>query len=150
MAAQAANVVPISGKTRSPFTPEEKADAKRARTRQGKVARQISDVPFHQIACRIRHRWPMDEDLVPGLPMPQGVEVVRHRDGPNMLRETCKRCGKMRGQDLLPGDVYNINAPYFYVNPTKDNAKGEWVTIDPEAHITPRDLRAFAFSRVIR
>ena len=150
MAAQAANVVPIGGKPRQAADPEARAEARRARTRQGKVARQISDVPYHQIACRIRHRWPMDEDLVPGLPMPQGVEVIRHNEGPNMLREECKRCGKKRWQDLLPGDIYDVNAPYGYIDPTRDHAKGEWVTIDPESHITPRDLRAFAFSRVIR
>lgn len=92
----------------------------------------------------------MDEDLVPGLPLPQGVEVIRHREGPNMLRETCKRCDKQRWQDLLPGDVYDINAPYGYNDPTRDSAKGEWVTIDPDSHITRRDLRAYAFSRVIR
>lgn len=117
---------------------------RKAVTRQARVAKKVSDIPPRQLACRIRHRWPLDEDLEPGRRLPRGVEVIPQYDSTYMIRETCKRCGKRRIQDTLPGGQYDIHAPYRYDDPD------DWVKMDGSLSVTRRDLRGYAFGRAIR
>jgi hypothetical protein len=105
------------------------------------VATRIDQIPAAQMLCRIKHRWPMDEDLEVqpsgAIKLPKGVEVIPQADGTKRLREKCKRrgCPKHRSQETLPGGVYDAHAPYLYDSPQ------DWVVADASLGLSPRTAK---------
>jgi hypothetical protein len=150
--AESARVIPLSDRVRDPYARREGKTRARRSTDTGekqKVATRIKDIPPAQLACRVRHRWPMDEDLemTPGgaVKLPRGVEVIPQADGTKRIREKCKRrgCPKHRSQETLPGGVYDPHAPYLY------DAPREWVVADASLGMSPRTAKG-ALLRGIR
>lgn len=133
MPASSANVVQLSAVVRDPHRVNEPRMRNRPPARRAtdtgekkRAATDISDIPAAQLLCRIRHRWPMDEDLTVNGTLPRGVELIPNADGSKRIREKCKRpgCPKHRWQDTLPGGIYDPHAPYGYDDPKA------WVTAD--------------------
>ena len=143
MATSAAKVVNLSDRVRDPY----RVNEPRMRNRPAKprrstdtgqkqqVATRISDIPGNQLLCRIKHRWPMDEDLTVNGLLPRGVELIPQSDGTKRIREKCKRCPKHRAQETLPGGIYDPHAPYLYDSPN------EWVVADASLGLSPRTAK---------
>lgn len=134
---EAARVVQLSDRTRSPYGKTTRRTKSRKATDTGEKqlrATRISDIPRAQLACRVKHRWPMDEDLEMDGPLPRGVTVVLQSDGTKRLTEKCKRrgCPRHRSQETLPGGIYDPHAPYLYDQPQS------WVIADASLGMSPR------------
>jgi hypothetical protein len=139
MAEAAKVVVQLSDRTRRPHRvtePQMRTRPRRATDtgEKQKVATDIRDIPSAQMACRVKHRWPMDEDLELGGPLPRGVTVTLQSDGTKRITEKCKRrgCPKHRSQETLPGGIYDPHAPYLYDSPR------DWVVADASLGMSPR------------
>jgi hypothetical protein len=131
MMAEAARVVDISTRQRG-----------KSRGRAPQKARRISDLPRNQIACRVKHRWPTEEDLVYGRALPRGIKVAGRPDGTEAMEETCKRCGKTRALPMY-GRTVDMHAPYSYSDPQ------DWVKMDDTLHATRRDLLGYLLRSVM-
>lgn len=131
---KAASVVQLTDRVHDPYRrtkPKRTTDTGQKQT----VATKVSDIPRNQMLCRIKHRWPMDEDLDWTGALPRGVEVISNFDGSKRLREKCKRCPKHRSQETLPGGIYDPHAPYLYDQPK------EWVVADASLGMSPRTAK---------
>jgi hypothetical protein len=138
--AESARVVQLSERTRDPYRKQTKPRRSTDTGQKQKVATRVKDIPAAQLLCRIKHRWPMDEDLEPGKPLPRGVQVIPQSDGTKRIWEKCKRkgCPKHRGQETLPGGIYDPHAPYLYDSPQ------EWVVADVSLGMSPRTAKGAA------
>jgi hypothetical protein len=92
-----------------------------------RIATTLSEIPDHQLACRVHHKWPSD-DLEAGKPLPRGlvaspVNGTGRRQGVYEVRDTCRRCGKVRWKLTLPRRVWDPGASWRYEDPP------DWVTI---------------------
>jgi hypothetical protein len=131
----------LSGRARSPFRGQDPDEEKGLR-----VGR-IEDIPPAQRLCRIRHLWPSEtEGLWPGQPLPEGITVVPYADGSGsqVVEECSRHCGKRRVFDTLPGNVVPDSYGFRYRQDKK------WVTVDPDAGITGRDIRRAMFTAGLR
>jgi hypothetical protein len=130
----------MPGQTSRAFRPEPDDE-------QGKYVDRIQDIPKNQRLCRIRHMWPSEvEGIWPGEALPDGVNVVPYADGSgSQVVETCSRhCGKSRVFDTLEGNIIPDTYSFRY-RQTK-----VWVTVDPDANITGRDIRRAMFTDGLR
>jgi hypothetical protein len=102
------------------------------------VARSVADIPGRQLTCRVHHDWP-SEDIQDGKRLPVGVWTGLVDPDTDMwhLNDQCRRCGKVRYQEM-PGRVYR-NRPWRYRDPD------DWVSF-PEK-FTSRDALAENITR---
>ena len=92
----------------------------------------VRSLPVEQLACRVRHNWPMDR-LRPGKPVPRGILTFPQPDGATLVTETCPECGKKRHS--VRGRQGQLLEPYSYTDPEN------WVRVPAEIRLTRADAR---------
>ena len=99
-----------------------------------RYASKFKDLPARQAVCRaVGHQWCLN-DIIFGRGLPRGMQAIPLADGSRRLKDTCKRCGKVRSITTFPGGIFDEDAPYGYKDPK------DWVTLSEGYRVSPRQL----------
>lgn len=92
----------------------------------------LRSIPANQLACRVRHEWPMDK-LRPGKPVPRGISITTSLEGTKLVTETCPSCDKKRHSER--GRFGMLLGVYSYTDPEN------WVKVPAEIGIYRSEAR---------